>query len=280
MSTTLPMPSFSSMSRDRPSTCHPASHPPPRPLSPGVASRLFFSMRKPFTSGSSPISQRKKPSERPYGGMYSTPEERHPCSLSRVTCPRYTDASSERPTIEQIAMGLHVSRTPHLRSGNPVQRHSPLSSPSLRRLVNAPGSAHHVLPHHPHVFHDSSSPAQQRQRHSLPPPPRRSSMKKTATSSSTIDPPQKSPTLLSASPTTSTTTVTSGGPFTPGLWSVQSLKLRMSKYKLGHRTSSTVASNDRASTFTSSGSDATRPTTPRKSVRFSTSVLALDDLPS
>lgn len=257
------MPSFSSMSRDRPSTSNPASHPPPRPLSPGVASRLFFSMRKPFTSSSSPISQRKKPSERPYGGMYSTPEERHPYTPSRVTRPRYIDASSERPTIEQIAMGLHVSRTPHLRSGNPAQRHSPLSSPSLRRLVNAPGSAPH-----------------QRQRHSLPPPPRRSSMKKTATSSSTIDPPQKTPTLLSASPTASTTTVTSGGPFTPGMWSVRSLKLRMSKYKLGHRTSSTVASNDRASTFTSSGSDATRPTTPRKSVRFSTSVLALGDLPS
>ncbi|KIO10840.1 hypothetical protein M404DRAFT_128881 [Pisolithus tinctorius Marx 270] len=185
--------------------------------------------------------------------MYSTPEERHPYTPSRVIRPRYIDASSERPSIEQIAMGLHISRTPHLRSGNPVQRHSPLSSPSLRRL--------------------------QRQRHSLPPPPRRSSMKKTTASSSTLDPPQKTPTLLSASPSAST--VTSGGPLTPGSWSVRSLRMRMSKYIPGyHRTSVTVASIDRASTFTSSGSDATRPTTPRKSVRFSTSVLALNDLPS
>ncbi|KAI6149440.1 hypothetical protein BKA82DRAFT_4129142 [Pisolithus tinctorius] len=212
--------------------------------------------------------------------MYSTPEERHPYTPSRVIRPRYIDASSERPSIEQIAMGLHISRTPHLRSGNPVQRHSPLSSPSLRRLVNAPGSAPYVLPHsRPHALHDSSSPAQQRQRHSLPPPPRRSSMKKTTASSSTLDPPQKTPTLLSASPSAST--VTSGGPLTPGSWSVRSLRMRMSKYIPGyHRTSVTVASIDRASTFTSSGSDATRPTTPRKSVRFSTSVLALNDLPS
>ncbi|KAI6041239.1 hypothetical protein EDC04DRAFT_2893224 [Pisolithus marmoratus] len=275
------MSSFSAMPRDSsPSARHRTPHPPPRPLSPGVASKLFFSVRKPFTSSSSHISQRNKPSERPYGGMYSTPEERHPCTPSRVTRPHYIDASVERPSIEQIAMGLHISRTPHLRSGNPVQRHSPLSTPSLRRLVNAPGSAPLVLPHHshPHVLHDSSSPAQQRQRHSLPPPPRRSSMKKTTASSSTPDPPQKTPTLLSSSPSIST--VTSGGPLTPGSWSVRSLKLRMSKYIPGHRTSSTVASMDRASTFTSSGSDATRPTTPRKSVRFSTSVLALDKLPS
>ncbi|KAL4065917.1 hypothetical protein V8B97DRAFT_1060481 [Scleroderma yunnanense] len=204
--------------------------------------------------------------------MYSTPEERHPYTPSRVARSRYTDASSERPTIEQIAMGLHISRTPHLRSGNPA----PMSSPSLRRIVNIPGNTAHIPLHsHPRGIHDSP---QQGPRHSLPPPPTRSSMKKTSVSTSTHITPQQPSPPFSASPSTST--ITSAGPLTPDSWSVRSLRLRMSKFIPGYRPSSIAASIDRASTFTSSGSDATRPATPRKAVRFSTSVLALDELSS
>ena len=211
--------------------------------------------------------------------MYSTPEERHPYAPPRVTRSRYTDASSERPTIEQIAMGLHISRTPHLRSGNPVQRHPPLSPPSLRRIVNIPSNTAHIpLLCHPHGTHDPQPTQQQRKQHCLPPPPPRSSMKKPTLSTSTLIPPQhQPPPLFSAS--RSTSTVTSTGPLTPDAWSVRSLKLRMSKFIPGYRPS-TAASVDRSSTFTSSGSDATRPATPRKAVRFSTSVLALDQLSS
>ncbi|KAG6336461.1 hypothetical protein ID866_2632 [Astraeus odoratus] len=235
-------------------------------------------MRKPFIHAST-SSQRRKQGEKHHGGMYSTPEERHPYASSRATRSRYSDASFERPTIEQIAMGLHISRTPHLRSGNPVQRHSPMSTPSLRRIINVPNNESRVSSHsHPHVFHDSLHSIQQRPRHSLPPPPPRSSLKKASSPDSALNSPQQPLTLLNGPPSTST--ITSAGPVTPDSWSARSLKLRMSKFIPGYRPSSTALSTDRASTFTSSGSDATRPTTPRKAVRFSTSVLALDELPS
>ena len=211
--------------------------------------------------------------------MYSTPEERHPYTPPRVARSRYTDASSERPTIEQIAMGLHISRTPHLRSGNPVQRHSLMTSPSLRRIVNIPPNTAHIPLHsHPHGTHDPQPTQQERKQHCLPPPPTRSSMKKTSVSTSTLTPRQQPSPLFSASPSIST--ITSAGPLTPDSWSVRSFKRRMSKFIPGYRPPSMAASIDRSSTFTSSGSDATRPATPRKAVRFSTSVLALDQLSS
>ncbi|KIJ65611.1 hypothetical protein HYDPIDRAFT_130934 [Hydnomerulius pinastri MD-312] len=214
--------------------------------------------------------------------MYSTPEERHQYNHSRGARSRHTDTSG-RPTIEQIAMGLHVSRTPHLRPiGNPLQRHSAPTSPS-RRNLNAANHAPHVPPHlHPHATHDSSSSSilQHRTRHSLPPPPSRSSMKKASASSSTLSPPQQPFVLFGASPSTST--VTSGGPATPdSSRSVSSLKLRMSKLIPGFRPSQPQSPTGRVNSFASSSeSDGTRPATPRKAVRFSTSVLALGEQPS
>ncbi|KAG1739972.1 hypothetical protein EDB19DRAFT_1895379 [Suillus lakei] len=141
--------------------------------------------------------------------MYSTPEERNPYVHSRIHA-RYRDsAAASRPTIEQIAMGLHVSCTPHLR--NPCHhRHSAPSSPS-------------------HMRKESSTA------------------------------------LIGPSPSTST--INSAGPATPD--GPRSLIL-------GYRSSSSPA---RVTSIASSGSgsEGTRPTTPRKSVRFSTSVLALDN---
>ncbi|KIJ20919.1 hypothetical protein PAXINDRAFT_95901 [Paxillus involutus ATCC 200175] len=252
---------------------HRQNPPPPRPLSPGVAStasRLLFSMRKSFSYSSTP---RRKISETPRTGMYSTPEERHPRNPSRAPRSRYPDTSSHRPTIEQIAMGLHVSRTPHFRPiGTPLQRHSVPSSPS-RRNINAVIHASDV-PSHPYGPRNASTSALQHAvPHSLPPPPSRSSMKRPSTSTSTLGPPQQ-PFLSSGAPSTST--VTSGGPATPdSSRPVLSLKSRISKLIPGYRPSS-PSSLGRPSSFTSSGSGDTRPTTPRKAVRFSTSVLAVD----
>ncbi|KAF9240693.1 hypothetical protein BU15DRAFT_87579 [Melanogaster broomeanus] len=237
--------------------------PSPRPLSPGVAgtaSRLLFSMRKSFSHSSS-SSLRRKTAEHPRAaGMYSTPEERHPYNPLRAARSRHPDTSSGRPTIEQIAMGLHVSRTPHLRPiGNPLQRHSVPSSPSRRHLSAAIHAPDH-LPLHPYDPHGAAfSALQHRTRQSLPPPPSRSSMKRSSASSSPLAPPQLPFISSRASPST----------------------FRMSKLIPGYRPSSAsspaTSSLGRTSSFTSSGSNDTRPTTPRKAVRFSTSVLALDE---
>ncbi|KAH0836702.1 hypothetical protein J3R83DRAFT_8425 [Lanmaoa asiatica] len=204
--------------------------------------------------------------------MYSTPEERHAYDTSRARAgpSRYLDS---RPTIEQIAMGLHVSRTPHLRPvPNPPHRHS-LPTPLPRRNLNTPIQPPCAPPDNLHDTSTSSS--QYRTRHSLPPPPSRSSMKKTSPSASTLTQPQQ-PSLSSGVPP-STSMVTSGSPVTPGSTRpLSSLRVRMSKFIPGYRPLSLPFSFGRASSFTSSASDSTRPATPRKAVRFSTSVLAID----
>jgi hypothetical protein len=123
--------------------------------------------------------------------MYSTPEER---STSDPTRHRYHESCSP-PTIEQIAMGLHVSRTPHLR---PVRR----ASPELPRPL-------HTIPH--------SAPLMP------PPPPFRSSLKNSSTQTSTITTPG-----LSAA---SVSTLASTTPSTPhSARSISSFKSRMTRF--------------------------------------------------
>lgn len=269
-----------------PPTHTPHTSPLDAPLShPGVAataSRFFVSMRKSFSPPSAP---RRKNTEVPVcrtifncpptlltslsaqrAAMYSTPEERHAFNTSRVSSSRYLDS---RPTIEQISMGLHVSRTPHLRPlPNPLQRY-PIPSPPPRLNPSLPrvSSDHHDT---------STSSSQYRTRHSLPPPPSRSSMKKTSLSSSTLT--QSQQPFLSSGVSPSTSMVTSGNPLTQGpSRSLSSLRARMSKFIPGYRPLSFPSSLGRTSSFTSSASDSTRPATPRKAVRFSTSVLAIDE---
>src|ERR1700683_3187694 len=109
--------------------------------------------------------------------MYSTPEERQPAPPSRS---RYADGLATRPsqppTHQQIAMGLHLSRTPHLRPvGNLQYRHSAPSSQILRSTNNR---------------HHSRSSSMNRDDHAIPPvpllapPPSRSSLKKSSPSPS------------------------------------------------------------------------------------------------
>jgi hypothetical protein len=261
---------------DNPHNLSPLTHP-------GVASRFFVSMRKSF---SPPTSPRRKNTENPVrhsifhrylapltslsaqrAAMYSTPEERHARNTSRAGHSRYLDS---RPTIEQIAMGLHVSRTPHLRPvPNPLQRH-PLPSPPPRRSLPTTIQPPRVSDNLPDT---SSSSSQYRARHSLPPPPPRSSMKKTTSVSTLIQSHQ-----FSSSPVSPLASmVTSGSPTQGSSRPLSSLRFRMSKFIPGYRPLSLPSSLGRASSFTSSASNSTRPTTPRKAVRFSTSALAIDD---
>ncbi|KAG8220983.1 hypothetical protein J3R82DRAFT_2489 [Butyriboletus roseoflavus] len=199
--------------------------PPTHPGVAATASRFFVSMRKTF---SPPTSPRRKNAENQVchsvshvhlalltspsaqrAAMYSTPEERHAHSTSRAGPSRYLDS---RPTIEQIAMGLHVSRTPHLRPvANPLQRHT-LSTPPPRRNPNTPIQP---LSASPDNLHDTStSSSQYRTRHSLPPPPSRSSMKKTSPSVATLTQPQQQ--FLSSGVSSSASMMISGGPVAPG----------------------------------------------------------------
>ncbi|KAI9464252.1 hypothetical protein HD554DRAFT_2206349 [Boletus coccyginus] len=206
--------------------------------------------------------------------MYSTPEERYTHNTSRAGCSRCLDS---RPTIEQIAMGLHVSRTPHLRPvPSPLQRH-PLPSPLSHRNLTTSTQPPHVSSDN--LQDTSSSSSQYRTRHSLPPPPPRSSMKKTSLSVTALNQSQQQ--FLSSPFSASAPVVASGGPPTQGSSRpLSSLRVRMSKFIPGCRPLSLSSSLGRASSFTSSASASTRPATPRKAVRFSTSVFAIDEQPS
>ncbi|KAF9006079.1 hypothetical protein BDQ17DRAFT_1352697 [Cyathus striatus] len=172
-------------------------------------------------------------------GMYSTPEERSPSRLNSSF--RVTDQSSSRPTIEQIAMGLHVSRTPHLR---------PLGS---SRYTYSQRSAPHSTASAPH-HRPPSSPV------TLPPPPARSSLKKPSTGSSTSSP-ALSPHF---SPSASSTTVTSMTPSAQSPRSPLSLKARMAR--LLHGSKSALA----PTTAQSTPRDSINLAMPKKAVRFTT----------
>ncbi|KAF8074727.1 hypothetical protein FPV67DRAFT_1474731 [Lyophyllum atratum] len=102
-----------------------------------TSSRIMTSVRR--SIGSLPKKrgpESPKPSDY---GMVSTPAER-----TLPTSTRYRDYNdSPRPTIEQIAMGLHTSRTPHLR---PLSRSpSPYSRRSASPLVLPPPPARSSL---------------------------------------------------------------------------------------------------------------------------------------
>ncbi|KAH9930225.1 uncharacterized protein B0H18DRAFT_993859 [Fomitopsis serialis] len=83
-----------------------------------AASRIVSTMWRPFST------KQKRDQSPMDSGMYSTPEESRPPMPSP-----YSVRDAPRPTIQQIAMGLHVSRTPHLRSPRTT---SPPSSPRGR----------------------------------------------------------------------------------------------------------------------------------------------------
>ena len=143
-------------------------------------------------------------------------------------------------------MGLHVSRTPHLR---PVR------------------SSH---THHPH-FHDA--PSRRATSPLIPPPaPSRSSLKKPPTSNSTSST-GVGPTPALSPASASSTTVVSNSPSTPysSNRSLMSLKLRMSRFLPGSRSGSAPSS------LSSSRGGTPDLQTPRKEVRFSTQLMEEED---
>ncbi|KAK7056418.1 hypothetical protein VNI00_002973 [Paramarasmius palmivorus] len=76
-----------------------------------------------------------------YDLYYSTTTEEQTYTASRI---RRDDPSRSPPTIEQIAMGLHLSRTPHLRNGGPSHHHRTpsiaLPPPPARSSLKKPSS--------------------------------------------------------------------------------------------------------------------------------------------
>lgn len=204
-----------------PSTRH-ASSPttPDHPRPPRTASRIMISVKRSLTPSSSKHRNQDKYSPT---GMYSTPEERMSPQARRPAqfmTPDERLVGSAPPTVEQIAMGLHVSRTPHLR---------PLGS-SRHPYSRGTGSSPHVA---------------------LPPPPPRSSMKKPSQSGS---PTKTSTTLLSeggqgqlkgpfgasSSTVTSVATSPSSGRSSKAF---SFSKLRMGRFLPGSRSSSAPSSS-------------------------------------
>ena len=189
--------------------------------------------------------------------MFSTPEEGFiPASRSASSSPSSSSEhvssyqasfSSQAPTIEQIAMGLHTSRTPHLRAPNTQSRRlsdpgSPRKVPKLSTLVKngTPSSS-------------SSRLAQ----------PLRSSLKKTSVTASASSSPRRS---RSTSPSTSTTFSTPPTSHSALGRLSMSISTGASRTKFGRLLfSSRSVSGSRVSSQNSSVEEIE---TPRKSVRF------------
>ncbi|PBK72454.1 hypothetical protein ARMSODRAFT_954160 [Armillaria solidipes] len=213
-----------------------------------TASRFMTSVKRSLAV-SHGVTMKKRQPNVSKSGMYSTPEER-----SMPSSFRQRDLSSSPPTIEQIAMGLHLSRTPHLRPAG-AQYHSPYGRTS------AQGSQQH---------HHAQNETSRRTAPSvvLPPPPARSSLKKPGSTVSSANP---------GLSTASSTTVTSNCPSTPqSNRSLTSLKMRMSRFLPGARcvsAPSSVMGSPASSPRTSTSDILPR----KKAVRFSTPALGIEE---
>lgn len=191
--------------------------------------------------------------------MLSTPEESLPPSPTPYSA---HDMRHTRPTIEQIAMGLHISRTPHI---------TPLHISKRRATADYP-------PHSSEIpsSRRPSTHMQHQRRGSAPslmppPPPPRSSLKspKSPLHSTTTSPIPLTPSASDAS----LSSLTSAAPSTPrshrsastgpGHFSIR-LQMGMSKLLQGRKGPSSATSPE----IRSSDSDSsTSVLTPRK-VRF------------
>ncbi|GLB43402.1 hypothetical protein LshimejAT787_1303030 [Lyophyllum shimeji] len=197
-----------------------------------TSSRIMTSVRR--SIGSFP-KKRGPQSPRPSDyGMISTPAER---TVSTST--RYRDYNANsRPTVEQIAMGLHTSRTPHLR---------PLS-PSPNPYSHSHRSASPVI---------------------LPPAPARSSLKKPTTL------PAKFAENNPASSSSTTVTSTNSPAPRSSTSSITSIKVRMARFLPRYRNASAPPSV--LSSSGSSPRTSVEFHTPKKAVRFSTQVEPVSD---
>ncbi|KAF8202309.1 hypothetical protein BJ912DRAFT_1053516 [Pholiota molesta] len=216
---------------------------------PKAASRLIHSVKRTLT----PASATKKPHHSQYSksAKYSTIAESSSSIPQQRQQFRDPDPSSSRPTIEQIAMGLHLSRTPHLR---------PLA-PSPYAFSQRNSAPHSANPYEAHPHHRTTPIT-------LPPPPTRSSLKKpsatTVTSSSSS--PAVSPPFSSASG--STTTVTSMTPSSSHApRSFAAIKVRMARFLPHSRSGASAPPLMSSPPISPRGS--TSDLQPKKAVRFS-----------
>ncbi|KAK7005666.1 hypothetical protein R3P38DRAFT_1713409 [Favolaschia claudopus] len=218
-----PRPSYHRHSDSSPAVVMTNSPPDDHHKSSAFNSRLMSSVRRNLT-----IPRRRDPLPPP-----PTQLERNPYTPSRYR----NDPATARPTVEQIAMGLHLSRTPHLGRG----------------AAKYPAPASHPQP--------AQKPVP------LPPPPARSSMKKPGV------PP--TPALLhgSASSTTDVTSTTLSTPHSSDRSSA-SFRARMSRFlPLTHRGHPAASSTPNSSAFSSPHTSTSELQQPRKkAVRFSSTV--------
>ncbi|KAE9399551.1 hypothetical protein BT96DRAFT_687444 [Gymnopus androsaceus JB14] len=98
---------------------------------PNKTSRIMSSVKR---SLSVSHSAQKKQLPFEMAGMYSTSAER---AVQNSTRFRRQDPSSPPPSVEQIAMGLHISRTPYLRSSS-THVAVPLPPPPSRSALKKP----------------------------------------------------------------------------------------------------------------------------------------------
>lgn len=214
-----------------------SDYPRPRQTS---ASRIIHSVKRSLSVSTSKHRDGElATSYPPRSGVYSTPEERMSTSHHRQPSPFTTPCAP--PTIQQIAMGLHVSRTPHLRPLGTSRRHgTPVA---------------------------------------LPPPPARSSMKKAShsgpppaqtsdTLSSDSNEQLKNPFAVSSSTVTSETTESNAPRSNPG-GGFSFSKFRMGRFLSGSQSSS-APSSSMVSTPVSSPRHSTSEydAVQRKAVRF------------
>ncbi|KAI0315029.1 hypothetical protein OF83DRAFT_1174219 [Amylostereum chailletii] len=142
---------------------NPPSPPPSFRDTANTPSRLFLNIRRSLTPSSS----------KPYRDIDGH-DPHVPYTQSRFL----RDSETARPTVEEIAMGLHLSRTPHL----------PAHLAHLHVDPPAPSSSHHVS--RMQRRHSYSQPRSRSRYHvtprhppPLPPPPSRSALKKASVSS-------------------------------------------------------------------------------------------------
>ena len=182
--------------------------------------------------------------------MHSTFEETNAASPPQQF--READPASSRPTIQQIAMGLHTSRTPHLR---------PLASSSYTF------SQRPSVPHSPNSYEHHHHKTTTAVPLILPPPPTRSSMKKpspSATSSSGSPAISLPFSNASATSTTLTSLTPSRSPR-----SFAGLKSRMARF-LPNARSTSLPTSLASSPLSSPRSSSFESPQPKKAVRFTT----------
>jgi len=229
-----------------------------------TASRIITSVRRSLL-GSTPKSRSQKVTS-PFHltvvlhshrfqrtGMISTPAE---STLPTYPRGRDHDPSTSRPTVEQIAMGLHISRTPHFR---------PLSAGSSSHYSQRSHSSG-SLPHHPHRhYHTHPYDKSSSRPFALPPPPPRSSMKQRELSNPT--PEMTSRTSASPASASSTTVTSHLSPSSHSSSSSSFLKFRVPRFFPRLRNGSSAPSS--VSSAGSSPHASADQLPPKKAVRFS-----------